>query len=91
MVIFILRQHWDPSNKTIFKAIGRTFNSTGYFMPPHQKECSINRPVGSTSAGRVCVNVCGVSAARLRHVSTDADVFICGNLVKLIFREQWQE
>lgn len=35
-------------------------------------------------SGRVCVNVCGVSALRLRHVSNDADVEFCV-YVKILF------
>jgi hypothetical protein len=50
MVILIARQHWDPIKTHTSKAIGQSFNFIGYFLSPHQKECSRNRPVETTSA-----------------------------------------
>jgi len=69
MVILISRQYWDPINKTTSKAIVRIFNSTGYFLPLHQKECFKSRPGRSTSAAKsaststACQQpICGTSA-----------------------------
>ncbi len=69
MVLLTSKQLWNPINITTSKAIGRIFNSIGYFLPANQKACRKKRPgqstsaAGSASTSAACQQaVCGTSA-----------------------------
>ena len=68
---------------TITAFVGRTV-----VIPFLPEKTPLRASCGFNVSNSVCVNVCGMSAACLRHVSMDADVIFGVKMKLLIFQER---